>query len=87
MNGLGIYFIVVGLFIMLIIVIAIQRVRSRKIKNENNRGIYYLVSEQTRLVQELERAQIENRTLEKIIQSMITECHCGLDPQSPEKEL
>ena len=75
MNGLGIYLIVVGLFIMLIIVIVIQVLHRRRMKNENSRGIYYLVNEQTRLAQELERAQIENRTLEKIIQSVISEKH------------
>ena len=83
MNGLRIYLVVVGLFIMLIIVIVIQLLHRRRMKNKNSRGIFYLVNEQTRLAQELERTQIENHILEKIIQSMITECHCGLDPQSP----
>ena len=84
MNGLRIYLVVVGLFIMLIIVIVIQLLHRRRMKNENSRGIFHLVNEQTRLAQELERIQIENRTLEKIIQSMITECHCGLDSDKSE---
>ena len=83
MNGLRKYLVVVGLFIMLIIVIVIQVLHRRRMKNENSHGIFYLVNKQTRLAQELERTQIENRRLEKILQSVISECHCGLDPQSP----
>ena len=61
------FILVAGVCILLITVIVFQRLRYRSSVRDKNRGIIQLISEQTRLARELERALIEKETLEKIV--------------------
>ena len=62
-----------GIGILLITVIVFQRLRYRSSVKDRNRSIVQLISEQTRLARELERALIEKETLEKIVKLRLSD--------------
>jgi hypothetical protein len=73
MDGFYIYLIIIGSDVLLIFFIVILHLRYRIAEKEKNRSIFLQIQEQTRLARELEHARIENHTLEKIIQTMMSE--------------
>ena len=86
MSIFGIILVILGFLVALIIIIVILYLRYRTAEKEKSRVIFFYVCEQTRLARELEHAMIENQTLEKILQSMISSRHCEEERRSnPEK--
>jgi len=76
------YFTIFGYYLLLIGIILIQHFRYRILLREKTHEIQQLDKEQTRLATELENALIEKKTLEDILQFMLSEKRSDLNSKT-----
>ena len=82
MDRFYIQLLIISTYVLLIVIIVVLYLCYRASQKERNRNCFNQICEQTRLARELEKALIENCTLEKIIRSAMGNKSC----ENPEND-